>query len=65
MLVNLGQDLQLHPVSEPLLAPPQNGQWDLLWSSEHTRYGGSGFPRIEENGTWKFPGHSLVVMNER
>jgi maltooligosyltrehalose trehalohydrolase len=40
--VNLGPDLRLTPCPEPLLAPPEGRRWELLWSSEDTRYGGSG-----------------------
>jgi maltooligosyltrehalose trehalohydrolase len=62
MLVNLGTDLHFESVPEPLLAPPRQGQWELLWSSEDTPYGGSGTPPIEQDGTWNLPGHSAVVM---
>ena len=42
LLVNLGRDLHLDPAPEPLLAPPENAVWDVLWSSEDPRYGGDG-----------------------
>ena len=42
VLVNLGADLRLSPCPEPLLAAPQGRRWELLWSSEDPRYGGSG-----------------------
>ena len=42
VLVNLGADLRLTPCPEPLLAPPEGRRWELLWSSEDPRYGGSG-----------------------
>ena len=34
LLVNLGADLHLAAVAEPLLAPPRGMRWDVLWSSE-------------------------------
>lgn len=50
LLVNLGRDLPLDPVSEPLLGPPGAGCssaeggccWALAWSSEDPRWGGGG-----------------------
>ena len=45
LLVNLGVDLRLDPAAEPLLAPPEDRRWGLLWSSEDPAYGGTGpFP---------------------
>jgi maltooligosyltrehalose trehalohydrolase len=64
VLVNLGRHVHFTAVPEPLLAPPQSGRWELLWSSEDTQYGGAGSPPIEQTGTWNLPGYSLVVMNE-
>ena len=34
LLVNLGRDLTLAPMPEPLLAPPEDRAWQILWSSE-------------------------------
>jgi maltooligosyltrehalose trehalohydrolase len=62
LLVNLGRDLHLDPAPEPLLAPPENKVWDILWASEHPRYGGIGTasPDTEEN--WRIPGHAAVAL---
>ena len=65
LLVNLGQDLHLRPAPEPLLAPPNGARWEMLWSSEDTRYGGSGTTPMGKTGTWNIPGHCAVVMYER
>jgi maltooligosyltrehalose trehalohydrolase len=63
LLVNLGRDLRLESVAEPLLAPPSEARWRLRWSSEHPRYGGVGAPSIEdEDGIWRLPARSAVVM---
>lgn len=62
MLVNFGRDLRLSPAPEPLLAPPEERDWSLLWSSEDPRYGGHGIPVSPGDGTWFLPGHSTVVF---
>jgi len=64
LLVNLGRDIELRPLPEPLLAPPADAQWAFLWSSEDPRYAGSGCPPTKTDGTWKLPGHCAVVMHE-
>jgi maltooligosyltrehalose trehalohydrolase len=62
LIVNLGRDLHLDPAPEPLLAPPEERRWELIWSSEDVRYGGSGTypPDTEEN--WRIPGHAAIVV---
>ncbi len=63
LLVNLGVDLDLEPVPEPLLAPLTGLCWEVLWSSEDPRYGGGGAPPPEdEEGCWRLPGQAAVVM---
>ena len=61
LLVNLGRDLAVMPASEPLLAPPRGKQWDLLWSSEDPRYGGSGTGVLDVHN-WHLPGHATIVL---
>ena len=61
LVVNLGCDIELAPISEPLLAPPA-GAWTLSWSSEFVRYGGNGTPTIYEDGRWRLPGEAAVLM---
>ncbi|MGH9839675.1 MAG: malto-oligosyltrehalose trehalohydrolase [Blastocatellia bacterium] len=62
LLVNLGVDLVLDPAPEPLLAPPLEHQWNLLWSSEDPRYGGLGTPPLETTANWLIPGHAAVAL---
>jgi maltooligosyltrehalose trehalohydrolase len=62
LLVNMGQDLELHPSPEPLLAPPEKSKWSLLWSSENPQYGGGGTPAAETGEGWHLPGHAALVM---
>ncbi|HEX3582379.1 MAG TPA: malto-oligosyltrehalose trehalohydrolase [Thermoanaerobaculia bacterium] len=51
LIVNLGDELDLDPVNEPLLAPPLGCEWSLLWSSSN-----DGF---EE---WLIPAESAIVL---
>jgi len=65
LLVNLGRDLNLQHVPEPLLAPPMNHQWKMLWSSEDPSYGGHGTPPVETEDGWHIPGESAVALAAR
>jgi maltooligosyltrehalose trehalohydrolase len=62
LVINLGRDLRLNPAPEPLLAPPENHLWELLWSSEDPAYGGIGTPPVEEGDAWHVPGHAALVL---
>ena len=62
LLVNLGRDLLLNAAPDPLLAPPEGRRWEILWSSESPRYGGSGTPPVETDEGWRIPGHATVVL---
>jgi maltooligosyltrehalose trehalohydrolase len=62
LIVNLGRDLKLDPAPEPLLAPPEDRLWELLWSSEAPCYGGTGTAAVDSGLGWRIPGHAAVVM---
>ena len=62
VLTNLGRDLALASIPDPLLAPPAGRVWSLLWSSEHVAYGGSGTPVIDGPHGWRLPGAATVVL---
>jgi maltooligosyltrehalose trehalohydrolase len=63
LVVNLGADLQLDRVPEPLLAPPLRHRWRLHWSSEDPRYGGIGAAAPEDAlGQWRLPGMVASVL---
>lgn len=63
LIVNLGVDLDLEPVPEPLLAPLTGSRWEVLWASEDPKYGGGGAPPPEdEEGRWRLPGQAAVVL---
>lgn len=62
LLVNLGVDLVPEPASEPLLAPPPDARWRLLWSSECPDYGGSGCSLPEAGDRCFVPGEATVLL---
>jgi maltooligosyltrehalose trehalohydrolase len=65
LLVNLGRDLHLEVAPEPLLAPPEDQEWTLLWSSESPSYGTGGTAPVETEAGWFLPGESAVVLRPR
>ncbi len=62
LVVNFGRDLHLDPAPEPLLAPPMENVWEVLWSSEDPRYGGDGTPSLDTEENWKIPGEAAVAL---
>ena len=62
LLVNFGRDLGRRSIPDPLVAPPSERSWRLLWSSEHPAYGGSGTPEIETKERWRIPGHAAIAL---
>jgi maltooligosyltrehalose trehalohydrolase len=70
LIINLGIDLHLDIIPEPLLAAPMAMRWETLWSSEDPLYGGCGCPRLETLGedwrlpgeNWRLPGRCAVVL---
>ena len=64
LVVNLGSDLALEVIPEPLLAPPDPEKgWTRLWHSEELRYGGRGAPIPETQvGTWRIPAESATLL---
>jgi maltooligosyltrehalose trehalohydrolase len=63
LICNFARDLPLDPAPEPLLAPPAGKRWQIMWSSEWPRYGGSGtpVPETEEEG-WHIQGRATIVL---
>ncbi len=62
LLVNFEADLRLLPMPEPLLAPPQGKEWQLLLSTEDLKYGGHGTPPLDSEGIWLLPGQAAIVL---
>jgi len=63
LVVNFDGDVHLVVAPEPLLAPPEGRRWELEWSSEYPRYGGTGALPLESPGeSWRVPGRSTTVL---
>jgi maltooligosyltrehalose trehalohydrolase len=62
LVVNFGELRDLNPVPEPLLAPPLGLEWEVLWSSESARYGGSGTATVVTQDSWKLPAEATVAL---
>jgi maltooligosyltrehalose trehalohydrolase len=62
LLFNIGADLVLETVAEPLLAPIEGRYWRPRWSSENPLYGGTGIPLRSPTGVWRIPGHAAIVL---
>jgi maltooligosyltrehalose trehalohydrolase len=62
LLVNLGPDLERASIAEPLLAPPVDTDWTVVWSSEDPVYGGNGTPDLWPGGRWTIPAESAIVL---
>ena len=65
LVINLGRDLHLTRISEPLLAPPAGGSWETRWSSEDPKYGGFGAPPLETADGWSILGHAAFWLAPR
>jgi maltooligosyltrehalose trehalohydrolase len=62
LIMNLDMDLHFLSIPEPLLAPPPGCRWQVLFSSEHPKYGGSGIYLPESDLGWNIPGESATVL---
>lgn len=63
LVVNLGPDLNLAGIAEPLLAAPEGCQWAVLWSSEARQYGGSGIAACTPPDRIIATGHAATVFH--
>lgn len=64
LLVNLGKETTISPIPEPLLASPADSSWQLKWSSDDRRYGGSGKNRWMPD-RWQIPAMSTLFFVSR
>ncbi|MDR0788538.1 MAG: malto-oligosyltrehalose trehalohydrolase [Gemmatimonadota bacterium] len=62
LLVNLGEDIKLEVLSEPLLAPPAGRVWREAWSSNRAEYGGSGEPSVSIRDGWHITGGTAALF---
>jgi maltooligosyltrehalose trehalohydrolase len=65
LVVNLGTELILPSIPEPLLASPTPAGWTILWSSEDAAYGGAGTAAIETHEGWRIPGQAAILLAPR
>src|SRR4029079_16704417 len=65
LIVNLGTELSLTTLPEPLLAPPEGLGWEVSWSSDDPAYGGVGTAPVENAENWTVPGRCAVVLAPR
>jgi maltooligosyltrehalose trehalohydrolase len=67
-IVNIDQEQCFAVVPEPLLAPPADCEWTLMWSSEDVRYGGHGIAHPNEQGrggVWRLQGRCAVLLQAK
>jgi maltooligosyltrehalose trehalohydrolase len=62
LLVNLGTDLVVPSLAEPLVAPPEDCEWKVRFSTEEPAYGGHGTPPVVTDAGWRIPGHAAIVL---
>jgi maltooligosyltrehalose trehalohydrolase len=62
LVVNLGVQVDLESMPEPLLAPPRQCQWTPIWSSEDPLYGGAGTPDLDLGRGWRLPAECAIVL---
>jgi maltooligosyltrehalose trehalohydrolase len=62
LVLNLGGDLQRASFAEPLIAPPQDTDWTLRWSSEDPAYGGGGIADPFPDEWWHIPAESALLF---
>jgi maltooligosyltrehalose trehalohydrolase len=62
LLVNLGGDLRLELIDEPLLAAAAKHEWTVRWSSESGAYGGVGMPALLDGEVWRIPARSALLL---
>lgn len=63
LVVNLGHDLNLAGIPEPLLASPEGCYWAVLWSSEDRQYGGSGIAACAPPERIIATGHAATLFH--
>jgi maltooligosyltrehalose trehalohydrolase len=62
LLVNFGLDLRIESLPDPLFAPPEACQWQVLWSSEDRAYGGIGIRPMDPQARWMLTGECALVL---
>jgi maltooligosyltrehalose trehalohydrolase len=57
LIINLGPRLELDVAPEPLLAPPANAKWEVLWCS-----GACEQVEFDDDPSWRIPAESAVLL---
>jgi maltooligosyltrehalose trehalohydrolase len=65
LVINFGTAIRLTTCPEPLLAPPEDMEWNVLISSESYRYGGTGTAQLDTDEGWQLPGQAAVVLTPK
>ncbi len=65
LLVNLGLDLLYAPAPEPLLAPPRQQEWKMIFSTDDPQYDGPGLPEVRLDQGWRLPAEAALVFASR
>lgn len=63
LVCNFGAEWRQGSVAHPLVAPPQGTQWQVLWSSDDSRYGGGGIVSPITAEGWRVPGESAILLH--
>jgi maltooligosyltrehalose trehalohydrolase len=62
LLVNFGQQQMFSPAPEPLLAPPDDYEWETMWTSEAPEYGGMGMLPVVTDEGWTIFAEAAVAL---
>jgi maltooligosyltrehalose trehalohydrolase len=62
LIVNFGERQILKPAAEPLLAPPSDFRWEVLWTSDSPRYGGADSMALATEEQWLLPAESTGAL---
>ncbi|HEY7497572.1 MAG TPA: malto-oligosyltrehalose trehalohydrolase [Vicinamibacterales bacterium] len=62
LVLNLGADLEISLMPEPLLAAPPGSRWAVQWSSDALAYGGPGETSLVLHPTWRLSAESAVLL---
>jgi maltooligosyltrehalose trehalohydrolase len=65
LIVNLGSDVNVATLAQPLVAPPEGLEWSVLWCSEERRYGGSGVAPSAPPNRLVATGYATTVFQPR
>jgi maltooligosyltrehalose trehalohydrolase len=65
LLVNFGPDLLFAPAPEPLLAPPRQQDWEMIFSTDDPQYGGTGTSEVRLDQGWRIPAEAALAFASR